>query len=193
MIDDFIKKDYQKLLRISRKYCSRTQLPSIDLVSELIIYLYESEEKVNEYINSESSLIRFCNKWLWQQTKVFTQNRGMSNFKSKFQLLERAEVGECVGGVDASNFYINEDELDLLRVYTEEQVRKIQFTKEYIKTFSEADRRLFHLHYIEGMSNTTIANYLQEKYGQKVSPSSIYKLIVQLRQKIKMGYGTSNN
>lgn len=189
MIDTFVEQNFEPLNRIASAYCVGTQMPSNDLVMELVIYLYKNEKKVMDYLSDKDSLIKFSKKWLWNQTKVYTKNTGLSNFKSKFQLFESPRPEEQLIEWDGTNFTLKDEcEYHLSKIYTDEQVNKIKFTKEYVETLNDIDKRLFELHYEQKMSHVKIAKYLQTKYGQKVSPSSVYNMIVQLRKKIKEAY-----
>lgn len=189
MIDHFVENNYDSLNRIASAYCIMSQMPSNDLVLELVIYLYDNEKKVIAFISDDTSLMRFSKRWMWNQVNVYTKNTGLSNFKSKFQLFDGPDVGNQVVEWEGTNFSLRDEyEFDLSRHYTDEQIDKIVFTYEYIKKLDEIDKRLFDLHYAQKMSHIQIAHYLQKKYNQKVSPSSVYNMIVKLRKKIKEAY-----
>jgi hypothetical protein len=191
-IDNFLSSNFDILNKISNHYVIGTNLPPNDLVMELIVYLYENEEKVISYIDSPSSLIRFSKKWLWNQAKVYTKNVGPSNFKGKFQILDGGGEADMV----VSNYNINLElntpyEEDLISVYNTEQIGKIVFTNDYFNQLCDVDKRLYNLHFKERLSHTKIAKHLQTKYNQKVSPSSVYNMIVKLRTKIREEYNKS--
>lgn len=190
MVDTFLESNYDSLNKIAQSYCIGTQMPPKDLVGDLILYLYDNEEKVKTFLSCDSSLIRFSKKYMWNQTHLYTKNKGVSNFKSKFQIYDNPDPQHIEIGIEINETLIGEYERDLSGTYTEEQIKKIVFTNNFIPKLNEIEKRLFQLHFEERMSHTKIALYLQEKYNQKVSPSSVYNMLVHLRQKIKNEYET---
>ena len=192
-ITDFIEDNHSLLLILCKSYCRGTQLPPNDLLSELIIYLYDKEHKIAPLLLTEKDyLIKFSKKWLWNNTKLFTKNKGLSNFKSKFQILNSPDI-DLHPQLQLNEMLFTEEELDLLNEYNIDQVRKIIFTRNYIKKLDDIERRLYKMHFEDKMSHVKISKYLQEKFKTKVSPSSIYNMLVELRQKIKMEYERNNN
>lgn len=192
-INLFVINNYSDLDRICKNNSKGHNWNSDDLLSELVIYLLEKEEKVKEFLSEDNSMIRFCSTWCYNQVNVYKKYNKNSNFRSKFDLRCNNEIIDSPDESDNfSNPVLDEFEIDLLRVYNENQVDKIKFAKEFINKLTESEKHLFKLHFEDGMSHYKISNYFRTKYNIKVSNSSIYNSIVKLRKKIKESYDNHN-
>lgn len=174
---------------MANKKCLNTKFDPDDLLNELVIYLHENELKVMEVISNKQSkkdpLLRFCNNWLYNSTN-FKPNKYATNFTSKFLVKEKIEIDNLPMDKHPSDINVDESIVDIQDL-TDDGISKIVFIRRFRKNLNQFEQVLFQLHFIENLPHYKISDRLTYD-GIKTSPSSIYNLLLELRQKIKQAY-----
>jgi len=184
-INNFIEVNYLTLRQLSIKKCLNTQFNPDDLLNELVIYLHKNEEKINNIVSNKQGkkdpLLRFSNDWLYNSTN-YKANKYDTNFTSKFIVKEKIQL-------DSINIQIEETSEETIDLHdlSPEQQNKVLFIRNLFSQLNQFEQKLFHYHFNEDLPHYTISERLN-KTGIKVSASSIYNLLRELRKKIKEEY-----
>jgi hypothetical protein len=198
IIDQFIEAKYEYLIECSTNILKNKQGDPYDLTAELVLFLYDKQEKIDIFISqdsymdydSEQMLQGFSVSWLRIQGAHATSpfgRRWAINDKELQNISEPAdETGEYAEG--------EEDEYvkDLKRVYTDEQITKILRIHDIYPTLSNVEQMLFRAYFLEGLSYEKIRNkytfYRTDKVGKTIyykSKKSIYNLMTELKKEIQ--------
>jgi hypothetical protein len=192
IIDEFIVKKYDYLIECSTNVLKGKNNPH-DLVSELVLFFYDNQEKLELFISQDSylnysdtqMLEGFSVSWLRIQGgyKTSTFNRKWKRNDNSINIPEIAEEPTY----DEENEYIK----DLRRVYTEDQITNILKIHDIYPTLTKVEQMLFNAYFLEGLSYEKIKNkynFYRTKNGKKVfykSKKSIYNLMNELKITIK--------
>lgn len=189
IIDKFILNNYTYLLECAENILRTRRQFSYDLVSELILYLYKNQKKLETYIDIKM-LQAFCVSWMKLQCKYKT-----TPFSKKYLgYTEENDIYENEIKIAEENDYeFIEDEYikDLKGTYTDNQIKNILIIHEIYPTLSEVHKILFNAYFIENLSYDKIKDkytFFREKNGKKVyykSKKSIYNLMKELKDEIK--------
>lgn len=187
-IDTFISGRYEYLLECATNILKGKTCDPGDLVSELIIYLYDNQEKLDPYI-SIKMLEGFSVSWLKLQAQYDN-----TTFMRKYKRNRNAEGAEDIrdeseqtGEETLEEEYIK----DLRRVYTEEQVENIMKIHDIYPTLTTPQQILFRAYFIEGLSYDKIKDkytFFENKNGKKIyykSKVSIFNLMTELKEEIR--------
>lgn len=186
IIDDFLVINYTYIHSCAGNILKSRQMFADDLVGELIIFLYNHQKKLEDYIEIKM-LQAFCVSWMTLQCKYTT-----TPFSRKF--LNRDETTEEIPDVYSDEYIpTTEDDYikDLRRVYTDKQVVNILKIHDIYPTLSPVHKILFDAYFIEGLSYDKIKDkytFFRTKNGKKVyykSKKSIYNLMKELKDEIK--------
>lgn len=185
IIDNFISNRYTFLAECSKNITKNKKTDGGDLLSELVLFLYDNQEKIEPYLDIKM-LEGFSVSWmrLQSQHKTTPFNRKyMNDTSEEFDIPDTAQAPAD----------INDDEYvrDLKTVYTDEQVDCIMRVWDIYPTLSNVNRILFDAYFMENMSYDKIKDnytFFRTKNGKKVyykSKKSIYNLMVGLKNDIK--------
>lgn len=186
-IDRFITTKYSYLLECAGNITRRMKTDENDLVAELVLFLYESEEKVEPYNDDDRSLTAFCVSWLKLQATYDS-----TPFNRKYKC--RSNEGEGPEPIADAAPILSEDEYitDLRRVYTDAQVDNILKIHDIYPQLTKVQQTLFQAYFMEGLSYDKIkdrydffridANGKRRFYKSK---KSIYNMMNELKEEIR--------
>lgn len=185
IIDKFLNDRYTFLSDCSRNITKNKKTDSGDLLSELILFLYDNQVKIEPYLDIKM-LEGFSVSWMRLQSQYKTTpfNRKYMNDNS-----EEYDIPDVLETTPD----LNEDEYvrDLKNIYTDNQIECIMKVWEIYPTLSKVNRILFDAYFMENMSYDKIKDtftFFREKNGKKVyykSKKSIYNLMIELKNEIK--------
>jgi hypothetical protein len=188
IIDTFITNRYEYIYECATNILKGKKEEPGDLVSELVIYLYNNEEKLEPYI-SIRMLEGFSISWLKLQAQYDN-----TPFMRKYKKNNNGEGVEqrMTDNAEPIND-ITEDEYikDLRRVYTDQQVENILKIHEIYPNLSKPHQILFKAYFLEGLSYDKIKDkytFFENKNGKRVfykSKVSIFNLMTELKNEIK--------
>lgn len=187
LIDVFIADNYKYLHTCAENILKRRRHFSFDLVSELILFLYGNQNKLEDYIDIKM-LQAFCVSWMKLQCKYKT-----TPFSRKYLEPEYNETQTPIADViEVDVEFGEEDYVKDLRVnYTDNQIKKILDIHQIYPTLSPVNKILFDAYFIEGLSYDKIKDkytFFRTKNGKKIyykSKKSIYNLMKDLKDEIK--------
>jgi hypothetical protein len=188
-IDTFIENRYYYLYECATNVLKGKTNDPGDLLSELAIYLYNNQEKLDPYI-SIKMLEGFSVSWLKLQAQYDN-----TTFMRKYKLNKNKEgaderindLEDSVGEETPEEEYIR----DLRRVYTEDQVENIMKIHDIYPTLTTPQQVLFKAYFIEGLSYDKIKDkytFFENKNGKKIyykSKVSIFNLMTELKEEIR--------
>lgn len=188
-IDTFVTNRYPYLLECATNILKGKKEEPGDLVAELMIYLYDNQEKLDPYI-SIKMLEGFSVSWLKLQAQ-YDNTTFMRKYKKNN---EREDIGDRIKEVEdiieeegPEEEYIK----DLRRVYTDSQVDNIMKIHNIFPTLTTAHQILFKAYFIEGLSYDKIREkytFFENKNGKKIyykSKVSIFNLMNDLKGEIR--------
>lgn len=188
-IDDLVNNRYKYLLECSTNILKQnTSIEPYELVSELIIYLYNNQEKVSEFI-SINKLEAFCVSWLNIQGKYQTSPTNKKYSQKEFEWVDNMDI---VLDDNITHTYTdkNDYEKELHTIYTNEQVKNIMNVDKIYDYLSKSEKILFNAYFVENLSYDKICKkytFFREKDGKRItykSKKSIYNLMKGLRYTI---------
>jgi hypothetical protein len=190
-INNFIEIKYTYLLECATNILKKNSrgIDPTELLSELTIHLLTKEEKIQEYIEL-GKLEAFCVSWMNIQGKYHTSPL---NIKYNIRAYEMDEYTQSTLGMEdegMTTIDINEYEEDLLKHFTEEQVKKIMLVDKIYPSLTKSEQILFRAYFIENLSYDKIVikyTFYRDKDGKRItykSKKSIYNLMKGLRNKI---------
>jgi hypothetical protein len=190
-INNFIEIKYTYLLECATNILKKNSrgIDPTELLSELTIHLLTKEEKIQEYITL-GKLEAFCVSWMNIQGKYHTSPL---NIKYNIRAYEMDEYTQSTLGMEdegMTTIDINEYEEDLLKHFTEEQVKKIMLVDKIYPSLTKSEQILFRAYFIENLSYDKIVikyTFYRDKDGKRItykSKKSIYNLMKGLRNKI---------
>ena len=190
-INNFIEIKYTYLLECATNILKRNSrgIDPTELLSELTIHLLTNEEKIQEYIKL-GKLEAFCVSWMNIQGKY---NTSPLNIKYNIRAYEMDDYTQSTLGAEdegMTTIDINEYEEDLLKHFTEEQVKKIMLVDKIYPSLTKSEQILFRAYFIENLSYDKIVikyTFYRDKDGKRItykSKKSIYNLMKGLREKI---------
>lgn len=183
-VDNFINVEWCSLNTIS-KSITKWNYDSGDLLSELVIYLYDNEDKLLYYYNN-NLMKGFCVTWMKTQIQHKTSTFRRKYVKNGGEYLENHPMD-----LPNNDFEKDDWEKDMSNIFTDEQIEMVKKIYECYPLLTEAQKVLFKAHFIEGLSYDSIRKkytFFREKDGKKVyykSKKSIYNLMMTLKEKIK--------
>jgi len=189
-IDDFLVDQWDFLLKCAKNCLKGKKTNYNDLVSELVIYLYDNQDKIEPYFEDRrnNAVLAFSISWLklqstYNNTTFMRKHQMKSNEGEIPEVREMAETPELEG-----DEYIR----DLKRIYTDEQVERIMKIQDTYPQLSKVNQLLFKAYFIEDLSYDKIKQkynfFRTDEKGKKIfykSKKSIYNLMVQLKEEIK--------
>lgn len=185
-INSFINDNYKDLRLKATNDCMSTKFNPDDLLNELVIYLHSNEERVLKVIQNsikkKDPLLRFCNTWMYNSVK-YKPNKYATNFTSKFSVGEKVDIDLLTELKQSDSTSDNIDLHDL----PQEHQQKIIFIRKMFESLDPSEKKLYQWHFEENLPHYKIADRLRIN-GVKVSQSSIYNLLLELRKKIKTEY-----
>jgi len=186
-VDRFITIKYGYLLECATNITRRMKTDEGDLMAELVLFLYDNEDKLEPYNHDDKSLTAFSVSWLKLQATYDS-----TPFNRKYKC--KSNEGEGPEPVDTTPTAIPEDEYitDLRRVYTDEQVENILKIHDIYPKLTSVQQTLFKAYFLENLSYDKIkdrydffrvdANGKRKFYKSK---KSIYNLMNELKEEIK--------
>jgi hypothetical protein len=191
IIDNYLNQRYTYLLKCAKNILlkNKTAIQAGDLISELVIHLYENEDKIKHYIEIDR-LEGFCVTYLNLNGKYITSTL---NKKYKLQFDELDDVME-------KKLYSNDDEIDfmdkdlyekeLYNFFNEEQVEKLLNINSILDQLTLPEQILFDAYFVKNLSYDKICaqyTFFKEKDGKRItykSKKSIYNMMTNLKEKI---------
>lgn len=185
IIDTFISNRYDFLSECSRNITKNKKTDGGDLLAELVIFLYENQEKIEPYLDIKM-LEGFSVSWMRLQSQHKT-----TPFNRKYMNNNNEEV-DIPDTIENSPEICDEDYVkDLKTIYTDHQVEKIMKIWDIYPTLSKVNRILFDAYFMENMSYDKIKDnytFFRTKNDKKIyykSKKSIYNLMNELKNEIK--------
>jgi hypothetical protein len=188
-IDTFITARYNYLCECASNILKGKKEEYGDLVAELVIYLYNNQDKLDPYI-SIKMLEGFSVSWLKLQAQ-YDNTPFMRKYKRNNE--EEGTIERISDTTEDVTDDITEDEYikDLRRIYTDNQVENIMKIHEIYPTLTIPHQILFKAYFMEGLSYDKIKDkytFFENKNGRKVyykSKVSIFNLMTDLKNEIK--------
>ena len=189
-IDTFLTINYNFLLKCGRNCLIGKKTSHYDLVAELVIYLYDHQEKIQPYFEDENinAVLAFSISWLKLQATHST-----TPYSRKFQSRSNeGEIAEVVSIAEPEDTLEEDYIRDLKTIYTDSQVEKILRVQEIYPQLSKVNQILFRAYFLEDLSYDKIKEkydfFRTDKNGKRIyykSKKSIYNLMVELKNEIK--------
>lgn len=190
-IDEYITNRYKFLLECSKNILltNKTPITPGDLVSELVLYLYSNEDKIQTYINF-GKLEGFCITYLNLNGKYLTSTLN-KKYRLQFDELDLIKTNKLYNTENYDLIDKNDYERELNEFFTQEQINKILSVNSIIDKLSVAEQILFDAYFIKNLSYDKITKkytFYKEKNDKKIeykSKKSIYNMMINLKNKIK--------
>ena len=184
VIDTFITMRWEFLNECSINITKSKKSDSGDLLSEMVIFLYENQDKIEPYLDLKM-LEGFSVSWMKLQAQHKT-----TPFNRKYKNNNNESID--IPDTEAEGVDITEEEYirDLRTHYTDEQIEKIMKIHDIYPTLDNVNRLLFDAYFIEDLSYDKIREkytFFRSKGGKKVyykSKKSIYNLMLGLKSEI---------
>lgn len=184
VIDTFITMRWEFLNECSINITKSKKIDSGDLLSEMVIFLYENQDKIEPYLDMKM-LEGFSVSWMKLQAQHKT-----TPFNRKYKTNNNESID--IPDTEAEGVDITEEEYirDLRTHYTDEQIEKIMKIHDIYPTLDNVNRLLFDAYFIEDLSYDKIREkytFFRSKGGKKVyykSKKSIYNLMLGLKSEI---------
>lgn len=184
VIDTFITMRWEFLNECSINITKSKKIDSGDLLSEMVIFLYENQDKIEPYLDLKM-LEGFSVSWMKLQAQHKT-----TPFNRKYKTNNNESID--IPDTEAEGVDITEEEYirDLRTHYTDEQIGKIMKIHDIYPTLDNVNRLLFDAYFIEDLSYDKIREkytFFRTKGGKKVyykSKKSIYNLMLGLKSEI---------
>lgn len=184
VIDTFITMRWEFLNECSINITKSKKIDSGDLLSEMVIFLYENQDKIEPYLDMKM-LEGFSVSWMKLQAQHKT-----TPFNRKYKTNNNESID--IPDIEAEGVDITEEEYirDLRTHYTDEQIEKIMKIHDIYPTLDNVNRLLFDAYFIEDLSYDKIREkytFFRSKGGKKVyykSKKSIYNLMLGLKSEI---------
>jgi hypothetical protein len=192
VIDAFINDRYKYLLGVARNILSTKKQNHYDLLSELTLYLYTRQDKLEYYIEN-GALESFSVKWMKNQT-LFDNTPFNKKFKNSTEDLfsyesKDDETNYRKGDYLSVNEDLEPDELiDLRKDFTDRQIDLIQKSVEYvINDLSELERIVFIEFYLNRLTYDKILDKYKFNKGEKLTRRILKELKNSVLEKIRNG------
>jgi hypothetical protein len=190
-IDNYLNQRYEYLLKCAKNILlkNKTTIQPGDLISELVLHLYENEEKIKQYIVIDR-LEGFCVTYLNLNGKYITSTL---NKKYKLQFYELDDVmSKKLSSTDEEFDLMDKDlyEKELHNFFNELQVSKILKINDVLDQLTIAEKILFDAYFVKNLSYDKICaqyTFFKEKNGKRItykSKKSIYNMMTDLKNKI---------
>lgn len=186
IIDSFITIRWDFLQECSMNITKNKKIEGGDLLSELILFLYDNQDKIEPYLDIKM-LEGFSVSWMKLQaqhkTTPFNRKYGRNNNEDGVEIPDT----ECQ---DTDDLTEEEYIRDLKSIYTDEQIEKILRIHEIYPTLDRVNKLLFDAYFMEDLSYDKIREkytFFRTKNGKKVfykSKKSIYNLMLGLKTEI---------
>lgn len=172
-IHQFVSNNYNELIDVAEKDCDGTIYNPLDLLSELVDFLYSNPVKINAIkdIGKDRPMMRYCSQWLYNNIRLYTANAGLSNFKSRFKLKEAGSE-------------ITEGHTERIpdRPYKPLDENTAIYDHVVMNELNQVEQRLYHLYFIEKLSTRKIKHLLKDE----ITEYGIGKMIRDLKEKITL-------
>lgn len=190
-IDEYITNRYKFLIECSTNILlnNKTPIKAGDLVSELVLYLYDNEEKITTYINF-GKLEGFCITYLNLNGKYLTSTLN-KKYRLQFDELDLVKSNKLSNTENYDLIDMDDYERDLSNHFTNEQIKKILSVNSIFDKLTTAEQILFDAYFIKNLSYDKITKrytFYKEKNNKKIeykSKKSIYNMMLNLKNKIK--------
>jgi hypothetical protein len=186
-IDNLITQRYNHFLKCATNILKDNKnIEPEELISELVIYLYNNKDKVKEYIKLDK-LEAFCVSWLTIQGRYQTSPTQIKHSQKEYSIDEGTPTPVYVPD---SEDYLDEFEKDLSSIYTDEQIKKILSVYNVYDELTKSEQILFRAYFIDNLSYDKIVNkytFYRLKDDKKItykSKKSIYNMMIALKTKI---------
>lgn len=192
-IDKFVSTKYDFIRTCGKNIMKGKKLNYEDLVSELLIFLYDNKEKLEPYVTNDpinyNDLTAFSISWMKLQAEYATTpfSKKYSNRSTDWEMPE-------IAGEDLSDTNTLEEDYvkDLRTIYTDEQVHNILKIHDIYPNLTKSQQILFKAYFLEDLSYDKIKEkyhfYRTDKNGKikyYKSKKSIYNLMLELKNEIK--------
>jgi hypothetical protein len=197
LIEDFISNRYEFILECATNILKNKKTEAGDLVSELVIFLYDNKTKLEPYIDIKM-LEGFSVSWMRLQAQYDTTP---FNIKYKGKTGKTDYIEDKNGEipfeiedemVDLDNFDEDEYIKDLRNIYNDEQINNILKVHDIYPNLSKVNKMLFDAYFMEGLSYDKIKDkytfFRTDKNGKKryyKTRFSVYQLMIKLKEEIK--------
>ena len=185
-VDKFLTIKYAYLLECATNITRRMKTDENDLVAELVLFLYDNEEKLELYNHDDTSLTAFSVSWLKLQA-TYDSTPFNRKYKCRSNEGEGPEPAEAPAPLP-ENEYIT----DLRRVYNDEQVENILKIHDIYPQLSKVQQTLFQAYFMDGLSYDKIKDrydfFRTDANGKRKfykSKKSIYNLMNDLKEEIR--------
>jgi hypothetical protein len=189
-IDNYINERYEYLYKCANNILlnNKRAIEAGDLVSELVIHLYENENKIQQYINM-NKLEGFCITYMNLNGKYESSTL---NKKYKLQFVELDNImANKLSSVDEYDLIdVDEYEKELNKYFTQYQIEKILKIDSILNQLTIPEKILFDAYFVKNLSYDKICKsytFFIEKNGKRVkykSKKSIYNMMNDLKEKI---------
>jgi hypothetical protein len=196
IVDDFINRRYDFIYDVAKNISKNKNIDSGDLVSELLIFLYDNKTKLEPYIDI-NMLEGFSVSWMRLQAQYDTTpfNIKYKGKTSKTDYIEDKgrDMPFEIEDEKIDYDHLDEDEYikDLRYIYNDEQINKILKVHDIYPTLSKVNKMLFDAYFMEGLSYDKIKDkytfFRTDKNGKKryyKTRYSVYQLMIKLKEEI---------
>jgi hypothetical protein len=197
IVDDFINRRWDFLNEVANNISKNKNIDSGDLVSELLLFLYDNKIKLQPYIDI-NMLEGFSVSWMRLQAQYDTTpfNIKYKGKTSKTDYIEDKN-GEMPFEIEDEKIdldHFDEDEYvkDLRNIYNDNQINNILKVHDIYPNLSKVNKMLFDAYFMEGLSYDKIKDkytfFRTDKNGKKryyKTRFSVYQLMIKLKEEIK--------
>ena len=189
IIDKFIVEKYDYLMECAKNICRGKKIEHGELVSELAIFLYEGQEKLQSYVDIDM-LLGFSVSWLKLQSQYDSTTFNRKHFPMS-KISEEIESVKEMPAEEGDSFDEDAYIKDLKSIYTDEQIEKILKIHDIYPNLDGINQTLFNAYFIEGLSMDKIKekySFFKEKNGTRKfyrSRQTIYYMVKELKNEIK--------
>jgi hypothetical protein len=195
IVDEFLNRRYYFIYDVAKNISKNKITDPSDLVSELVIFLYDNKLKLEPYIDI-NMLEGFSVSWMRLQAQYDTTP---FNIKYKGKRVEYIEEknGDIPFEIEDETIidydHLDEDEYvkDLRYVYNDIQIKKILKVHDIYPSLSKVNKLLFDAYFMENLSYDKIKDkytfFRTDKNGKKryyKTRYSVYQLMIKLKEEI---------
>jgi protein associated with RNAse G/E len=189
-IDTYINTRYTYLLKCAKNILlnNKSALEPGDLIAELVIHLYDNEDKIQQYIKMDK-LEGFCVTYLNLNGKYASSTLN-KKYKIQFDELDEVMSNKLYSNEDYELLDKDEYEQELHRYFNQEQIEKILKVDAILNKLTTPEKILFDAYFVKNLSYDKITQrytFYREKDGKKItykSKKSIYNMMNDLKNKI---------
>lgn len=190
IIDEYIKQRYTYLYKCAKNILlnNKSALEAGDLISELVIHLYENENKIQQYIAMDK-LEGFCVTFLNLNGKYASSTLN-KKYKIQFDELDEVMSNKLTSADEYDLIDKDEYEKELNKHFSQTQIEKILKIDSILSKLTIPEKILFDAYFVKNLSYDKITQqytFYREKDGKRVtykSKKSIYNMMNDLKNKI---------